>query len=115
MLLTSLVAYGLLAQGAVEVPFRIADDALVVDATVNGSKLSLVFDTGFGGSALVSDTVDIGPTSGTTTLQDFVGEFEAKTVKIKTFKLGPMTIDPTGMNAIQQSTAGMSFGYNTHT
>ena len=28
-----------------EVPFRIADDAIVVDATVNGKKASFMFDT----------------------------------------------------------------------
>jgi len=115
MLLTTLVAFGLLTQGPVEVPFRIADDALIVDATVNGSKVSLMFDTGFGGNALISDTVDIGPVAGKTTLRDFVGEFESNTVKIKTFKLGPMALDTTGMYAVQQSTEGMSFGYNMHT
>src|SRR5438309_11488267 len=86
----------------IEVPFRIADDALMVDATVNGSKVSLIFDTGFGGSVLISDTVDIGPPSGTTTLQDFVGQFQARTVKVKSLKLGPMSIESSGMNAIQQ-------------
>jgi hypothetical protein len=117
MFAASLVAGLLLtAQTAVvEVPFRIAEDALVVDATINGSKVSLIFDTGFGGEALVSDAVDIGPVDGTAMLRDFVGEFSSKTVKIKSFKLGTMTLDPTGMRAIQRSTAGMSFGYNMHT
>src|SRR5438105_649177 len=99
----------------IEVPFRISEDAIMVDALVNGSKVSLLFDTGFGGSVLISDSVDIGPSTGTTTLRDFVGEFDAKTVKIKTLKLGQMTIDSSGMSAVQQSMAGMSFGYNTHT
>ena len=116
MLFASLLALRLIsAQSPVEVPFRIADDALLVDATINGSPVSLVFDTGFGGDALVSDTVDIGPVSGTTTLRDFIGEFDAKTVKIKSFRLGPMSLDPKGMFAVQQSTEGMSFGYNMHT
>lgn len=115
MLLSSLLAIGFLAQSPIEVPFRIADDALLVDATINGSKVSLMFDTGFGGDALVSDTVDIGPATGRMTLRDFVGEFDAKTVKIKSFKLGSIALNATGMQAVQQSTAGMSFGYNMHT
>ena len=115
MVLLSVLALAAAAQTVpVEVPFRVADDAIMVDATVNGSKVSLMFDTGFGGNALISETVDIGPAAGTTTLRDFVGEFQSKTVKIKSFKLGSMSIDPTGMFAVQQSTEGMSFGYNAH-
>lgn len=117
MILATALATTLLFRQAppIEVPFRIAEDALIVDATINGSKVALVFDTGFGGCALISDEVDIGPSNGTTTLRDFVGEFESKTVKIKSFMLGPLSLDTTGMNAIQQSTEGMSFGYNMHT
>jgi hypothetical protein len=116
MVLLSALALALVQQtGPIEVPFRIADDALLVDAVINGSKVSLIFDTGFGGDALVSDTVDIGPASGTTTLRDFVGLLQAKTVKIKSFKLGAISLDPSGMSAVQQSTQGMSFGYNMHT
>jgi hypothetical protein len=115
-LLTLVVAMVATAQAPqVEVPFHVADDALIVDCTINGSKVSLMFDTGFGGNALISDTVDIGPIAGTTTLRDFVGEFESKTVKIKSFKIGALSLDATGMFAVQQSTEGMSFGYNMHT
>src|ERR1041385_8473569 len=97
MVVTALLALGLMGQGPVEVPFRIADDALLVDCTVNGSHVSLMFDTGFGGNALVSDNVDIGPKAGTTTLRDFVGEFQSNTVKIKSFKIGSLNLDTTGM------------------
>lgn len=99
----------------VEVPFEIADDALIVKAEVNGAPVSLLFDTGFGGSVLVSDSIDIGTPSGTTRLKDFVGEFDAKTVKVKSLRLGSLTIDSAGMKAIQQPIAGMSAGYNMHT
>lgn len=119
MAILSLLSAVLIARqapsGVVEVPFRIADDALVVDAVVNGRKASFMFDTGFGGSVVVSDTIDLGPATGTTTLRDFVGEFAAKTVKVRTLQLGPMTIDPTGMAAIQQPLGSMSQGYNMHT
>lgn len=102
-------------QGApIEVPFQIADDALIVKAEVNGVPVSLLFDTGFGGSLLISDSIDIGPASGTTRLKDFVGEFDAKTVKVKSLRLGPLSMDTGHMLAIQQATAGMSAGYNMH-
>src|SRR5437016_8455413 len=99
----------------VEVPFEVADDALIVKAQVNGAPVSLMFDTGFGGSVLVSDSIDIGPASGTTRLKDFVGEFDAKTVKVKSLRLGTLTIDSSNMKAIQQPMEGMSAGYNMHT
>jgi len=112
----ALAALALRSQVApIEIPFRIADDALLVDATVNDSKVALVFDTGFGGSVLVDETVDIGPAAGTTVLRDFVGEFEAKTVKITSLKLGPVTIPSAGMMAIQEPLEGMTEGYNMHT
>lgn len=98
----------------IEVPFVIADDALIVKAEVNGTPVSLLFDTGFGGSLLISDSIDIGPSSGTTRLKDFVGEFDAKTVKVKSLRLGPLTMDTGQMLAIQQPTTGMSAGYNMH-
>ncbi len=112
----ALAALVLRGQNApIEIPFRIADDALLVDVTVNDTKVSLVFDTGFGGTVLVDDKVDIGPSGGSTVLRDFVGEFEAKTVKITSLKLGPITIPSAGMTAVQESLEGMTEGYNMHT
>src|SRR5690349_17509849 len=75
------------------VPFRIAEDAIIVDAAVNGRPVSLMFDTGFSASVQVSDQVNIGKPTGTMGLRDFVGTFEAPTVKIKTLKLGAQSID----------------------
>ncbi|MEA2554105.1 MAG: hypothetical protein QOJ65_2281 [Fimbriimonadaceae bacterium] len=115
MLLPAISALVLAQAGLTEVPFRVADSALIVDAVVNGRKASLMFDTGFGGSVVLSDTIDIGPPSGTMTLRDFVGEFQAKTVKVKTLQLGHMAIEASGMQVVQQPTRNMSFGYNMHT
>jgi predicted aspartyl protease len=98
-----------------EVPFRIGEDAIIVDALVNGKKLSLLFDTGFSGSVVCDDNINLGVASGSMTLRDFVGQFEAKTVKIKSLKLGDTVVDSTGMEAVQQPSAHMSESYNTHT
>lgn len=98
-----------------EAPFRIGEDAIIVDALVNGKKLSLMFDTGFSGAVVCDDNINLGKATGSMTLRDFVGQFEAKTVKINSLKLGPMSIDSTEMDAVQQPAAHMSFSYNTHT
>ncbi len=116
-LLPSLCLLAAIGQtGITEVPFRLGERAIIVDATVNGAKVSCMFDTGFSGSLVLNTNIEIGKPTGTMMLRDFVGEFEASTTKIKSLKLGNMTIDPTGMEAVQQPLGrGMSFSYNTHT
>jgi len=99
LLLSSILLLGL-AQAPVEVPFHVGEEALIVDATVNGKPVSLMFDTGFGGAVDISNTINVGEPTGTMTLRDFVGELEVSTVKIKTLKLGTNTIDPTGLQAV---------------
>ena len=43
-----------------EVPFRIGDDAIIVDVSVNGRSASLMYDTGFSGAVVIGDSLDIG-------------------------------------------------------
>lgn len=100
--------------GVVEVPFRRAENAIVVDAIVNGRSVSLVFDTGFSGTVVLSDSLDIGKASGSIRMRDFVGEFEAKTVKIKSLQLGSKPIDIAGKEVIQQPLGHISSGYGVH-
>jgi hypothetical protein len=114
-LVTAAVALSPAQAAPIEVPFHIADDAMIVDAEVNGRKVSLMFDTGFSGSVVLNDTINIGPATGTMTLQDFVGTFQAKTVKMKTLKLGDKPVNAEGMEVVQQPMAHMSFSYNMHT
>jgi len=97
-----------------EVPFRIGDDAIIVDVTVNGRKASLMYDTGFSGTVILGDSLDIGKPTGVQNLTDFVGTFQAKTVDIKTFKIGERTIVMPGLTAIQQPTDHFSLSYGTH-
>lgn len=116
-MLVTLVA-GLLAGGlsqSLEVPFKVAEDAIIVDATVNGKKASFMFDTGYSGAVVLNDAINIGPATGQQRLRDFVGEFTAKTVKIKSLQLGEIKVDSTEMEAVQQPLAHMSESYNTHT
>ena len=87
---------------------------MIVDALVNGRPVSLMFDTGFGGSVIVDNSLNIGKPTGTMTLRDFVGEFQASTVKIQSLKMGAMNIAPRNMEAIQQPSAHMTLSYNTH-
>ena len=103
-----------LAQSPVEVPFRVGDEALIVDATVNGKPVSVMFDTGFGGAVDIANTINVGEPTGKMTLRDFVGEMEVDTVKIKTLKLGTKAIDSTGMEAVLSRPEDYSFAYGMH-
>jgi hypothetical protein len=99
---------------AVEVPFRVADDAIVVDAAVNGRKASLMFDTGFSGAVVVGSTINLGPATGTVQLRDFVGAFEAKTCKITGLLLGSHKLDTEGLEAVQEQGGHYTESYGTH-
>lgn len=103
-----------LAQGPVEVPFRIGEEALIVDAVVNGKPVSAMFDTGFGGALDISNTINVGEPTGRVTLRDFVGEMEADTVKIKTLTLGTKKIDSSGMEVVLSRPEDYSYVYGAH-
>lgn len=113
-MLNALALLVALPQAAVEVPFRIGEDAIIVDATVNNRKVSLMFDTGFSGAVVLNASIDIGPKTGTITLRDFVGQMQASTAKIKSLKLGQKVIDSKDMEAVLTSDRDYSFSYNTH-
>lgn len=98
----------------VEVPIKVMEDAIIVDAEVNGAKCSFMFDTGFSGSVIVDPSIDLGKPTGTMNLRDFVGQFQAPTVKLKSLKIGAMGIDSSDMEAVQLSQGNMSEGYNSH-
>ena len=116
MPLTGLICLLALAQSVnVEVPFHVTDDALIVDVVVNERPVSLMFDTGFSGAVVLNNAIDVGPATGTMILRDFVGEMEAKTVKVKSLKIGTQVIDPVEMEIVQQPMARMSASYNSHT
>jgi hypothetical protein len=100
--------------GTIEVPFYNTENAIVVDAVVNGRPVSLMFDTGFSGTVVVSTNVDVGPSTGKMTLRDFVGQMEANTVKLKSLQLGAKTIPvDTGKEIVQQA-ADFSQSYGRH-
>jgi predicted aspartyl protease len=99
----------------VEAPFRVTEDAIIVDAAINGKTISCMFDTGFGGHFVLSDQINIGPKSGTMTLRDFVGQFTAFTVKVKEIQLGQLKQKSNDIEAVMQPVAHMSESYGTHT
>ncbi len=118
MMLTTLVLTALIAQKdverAIEVPFRLGDDAIIVDAVVNGKKCSFMFDTGYSGSIILNDQINVGPVTGVQNLRDFVGTFQAGTVKMKSLSLGEKKIDAKEMEITLQPVAHMSLSYGTH-
>ncbi len=82
--------------------FTATKSQIIVNASVNGHEGSFVFDTGFGGDLIVDSSMDMGKRSGTIALQDFVGQFEANTYNIKSLKLGTVSINTKGKQAIAQ-------------
>jgi hypothetical protein len=83
----------------IEVPFKATDSAMIVDAVVNGKNLSFMFDTGFSGWVTCDAGINLGKPDGKITLRDFVGQFDADTVNIKTLKMGAMSIPVKGTDA----------------
>ncbi len=114
MLTAFCLAHAFLFQGVTEVPFRTSDEAIIIDVTVNGCKASLMFDTGFSGQVIMGDNLNIGKPSGTQNLTDFVGSFEAKTVDMKTFKVGDRSIDCKDMKVVQQPSEHYTYSYGMH-
>lgn len=97
-----------------EWPFKVMDHAIIVDSQVNGRNVSCMFDTGFSGSYVLNQSVNVGKPTGVMTLQDFVGTFEAPTVPIKSLKMGEVAFDTTGMSVVQMPDENYSLNYGTH-
>ncbi len=103
------------AQPIAECAFKMTDHALIVNAAINGRNVSLMFDTGFAGWTVLDSSLNIGKPDGKITLQDFVGTFQADTVKIKTFKLGSLSIPvDESSSSVMSSSGGYSESYGTH-
>lgn len=98
-----------------EAPFKVTEHAIIVDVFVNGKPASFMFDTGFGGWFIVSDQVNVGPKSGTTTLRDFVGQFQASTVEVRELQIGQLKQTAVRGEAVQQPVSHMTQSYGTHT
>ena len=41
----------------VEVPFHVAETAIIVESKINGKPASLMFDTGFSGAVVLDDAI----------------------------------------------------------
>ena len=94
--------------GAVEVPFRKGETNMVVEALVNGRKVSLLFDSGYSADVVMNSSVNVGPTMGAVTVTDFVGQTSMNTVKLKSLKVGPKTIAIASDAHIMQQDADFS-------
>lgn len=97
-----------------DVPFRVAYNAIIVDAKVNGRPVSMLFDTGFGGSAVIDTAIDVGEPTGEITLRDFVGELNASTVPLKSLVFGDHKIAMGDEPIVKQPWERMSRIYGQH-
>lgn len=111
MTLSFLVA---LQPATIEAPFRLAEDAIIVDAEVNGRQVSLMYDSGFSGSVILTDNVNVGRATGTMNLRDFVGQFQARTVPLNTLKIGGKVFRPEDAEIVQKPMEHLSMSYGTH-
>ena len=93
---------GVQAPTPVIVPFHVAENAILVDGKVNGHTVTMLFDSGFGGTVLLSSAIDIGPATGSMHLRDFVGELEANTVDLKSLSIGGEALAPDEKIIVQQ-------------
>jgi len=84
------------------VPFHVADHGILVDCKVNDRPVTLLFDSGFGGTVLLSLSIDVGPATGEVHLRDFVGELTAHTVALKSLAVGTQTLNPDEKEIVQQ-------------
>lgn len=101
-------------QQRIEVPFTIAENAIIVEAKVNGVPVSAMFDSGFSGAFVINSNMNIGQPDGTMNLRDFVGQFEAKTVSIKSLEFGNQKIAPGSMSAVQMDSFDLTESYGVH-
>lgn len=118
-MIAGLIAAAVLVPQAktIEIPFTMTDSAMIVDAVVNGKKVSCMFDTGFSGSFVLGDNINIGEPTGVMNLRDFVGQFQARTVKIKSLALGPngeKKVETADMEVVQQPARDYSSSYGLH-
>jgi predicted aspartyl protease len=98
----------------VEAPFTLMDNAIIVEALVNGKKASFMFDSGFGGYLILRDDMNVGKPTGTVGLRDFVTTFEAQSVPLKTLKIGTMEHEYHDADIVQLPVADLTQAYRTH-
>lgn len=96
------------------IPFRVAENGIIVDVEVNGRKISAMFDTGFTGALTLNDSIDIGKPTGEGRVRDFVGESTVKTVAIKSFALGGHKLNVPDMDAMEIDGFDDSWSYGMH-
>ena len=113
-LLVALLALAPQTGGPVEVPFRNGENSIIVDATINGRKVALMFDTGYGGTAVVDTNVDLGKPTGTAILRDFVGEATASTIKPTSLAVGGRKMPVDKDMLIVQQPADFTSSYGQH-
>ncbi|MBS1725769.1 MAG: PDZ domain-containing protein [Armatimonadetes bacterium] len=102
-------------QAISECPFKMVNTAFIVDAEVNKKKVSLMFDTGFGGWTVLDDSINLGKPDGKMTLQDFVGLMEVPTVTIKSLRLGTMDLPlDESSKAVLTPPSGYTEAFGTH-
>ncbi len=89
-------------------------EAIIVRGTINGKPASFFFDSGFSGSILINDQLNVGPQAGTMMMQDFVTTFEVPTVKVKAVTLGKMKFDLKDQEIPQQPLGDLTKIYGRH-
>ncbi len=113
-ILAALALSGLQSAPLAEIPFRIGENAIIVDVKVNGKLVSCMFDSGFSGAVVIGPHIDLGKPTGKISLKDFVGVFEANTLRVTQLELGALKAQHQDMEVVQLPTMDYTHSYGTH-
>ena len=113
-LISAALAASLVQDPTIEIPFRIGESAIIVDAKVNGKDVSLMFDSGFAGAFVIGPHINLGEATGKINLKDFVGVFQANTIEVTSVQMGEFKLEPDDMQIAQLPTLDFTRSYGTH-
>lgn len=113
-LISTVLAASIAAEPIAEIPFRVAEQAIIVDAKVNGKDVALMFDSGFSGAFVIGPHLNLGEPTGKMNLQDFVGVFSADTIKVTSVEMASFKFEPEDMEVVQLPTKDYTQSYGQH-
>jgi predicted aspartyl protease len=93
------------------VPIDTSEDTVLVRAVVNGEPVRLIFDTGFSGAVVIDQSVNVGEPTGHRRLRDFVENFDAPTVPLKSMSIGGADIPCKGEEIVLQPLGVLATAY----
>jgi len=92
-------------------PLEVRDNAILLNAVVNGAPMRLMLDTGFSGGAVIDQSHYVGEPTGHEHLRDFVENYDAPTVPMTSLQIGSATLPCEGERIVLQPLGALSDAY----